>query len=118
MEKKIFSTILGNQIEWHTDPEDKPPFGIRKNIIVAYSYCKGCGNDSIADRLYFSFGDMYLQVDNITYCIAWAYIDNTVPDETLRQIIEKRKQYEIDHADEIKAKRIAELEAELTELKK
>lgn len=118
MEEKIFSTILGNQIEWHTDPEDKPPFGIREDIIVAYAYCKGVGNDSIADRLYFSSSDMYLKTDNRTYFIAWAYIDNSVPAETLRKIIEKRKQYEIDHADEIKAKRIAELEAELAELKK
>lgn len=118
MEGKNFTTILGNQIEWHTDQEDMPPYGIRDSIIVAYAYKRGKGNDSIADRLYFDTQSMYLRNDRSTYCVAWAYIDNSVPAETLRQIIEKRKLYEIDHADEIKAKRIAELEAELAELKK
>ena len=118
MEEKNFTTILGNQIEWHTDPEDMPPCGIRDSIIVAYAYKRGNGNDSIADRLYFDTQSIYLRSDRSTYFVAWAYIDNSVPNEIMRQIIEKRKQYEIDHADEIKANRIAELEAELAELKK
>lgn len=118
MEGKNFTTILGNQIEWHTDPEDMPPYGIRDSIIVAYAYKRGNGNDSIADRIYIEAQSIYLKDDYKTYCVAWAYIDNSVPAETLKQIIEKRKQYEIDHADEIKAKRIEELEAELAKLKK
>lgn len=117
MEGKNFSTLLGNQIEWHTDPEDMPFFDKRHSIIVAYAYRKGVGYDSIADRVYFG-SDIYLKSDESTYLIAWSYIDKSVPDEIMRQIIEKRKQYEKDHDDEIKAKRIAELEAELAELKK
>lgn len=118
MEGKNFSTVLGNQIEWHIDPDDMPPCGTRDSIIVAYAYNPRPGFASIADRVYFSSDDMYLKSDDRTYLIAWAYIDKSLPDNILRQIIEKRKQYEKDHADEIKAKRIAELEAELARLKK
>lgn len=118
MEEKKFSTILGNQLEWHTDPKDIPPYDKRNSIVVAFAYCKGNGNDSIADRLYFSAEDMYLKTDSRTYFIAWAYIDNKVPADHMRQIIKDREQYEKDHADEIKAVRIARLEAELAELKK
>ena len=118
MEGKKFSTFLGNQIEWHTDPEIKPSMAIRRSIIVAYAYYPRPCFTSIANQVYFSADDMYLKSDDKTYFIAWAYIDKSLPDEIMRQIIEKRKQYEKDHADEIKAKRIAELEAELARLKK
>lgn len=118
MEGKNFSTLLGNQIEWHTDPNDMPPYNMRISIVVAFSYKKGVGLDNIADNLYFSSEDMYLGEHEKTYCVAWAYIDRSVPEEIQRQIIEKRNRYEKDHADEIKAKRIAELEAELARLKK
>lgn len=118
MEGKNFSTVLGNQIEWHTDPEVMPSLGIRHSIIVAYAYNPRPGFTSIANQVYFSSNDMYLKSDDRTYFIAWAYIDRSVLEEIHGRIIEKRKQYEKDHADEIKAKRIAELEAELARLKK
>lgn len=117
MEGKKFSTLLGNQIEWHTDPDDMPPYNMRRSIIVAFSYRKGVGLDNIADNLYFSTDDVYLGERVRTYCVAWAYIDRSLPEEIQRQIIEERKKYERDHADEIRAKRIAELEAELSRLK-
>ena len=117
MEGKKFSTLLGNQIEWHTDPQVMPSLAIRDSIIIAYAYRRGGEFDNIADRIFLSANECYLRNDNSTYIVAWAYIDKSAPDDVLKKIIEERKQYERDHADEIRAKRIAELEAELSRLK-
>lgn len=115
--KKVFETLFGGHIEWHTDPKDLPPYNRRDNIIVAYAYHNRNGNESIADRVCFSTGDLYLKSDNRTYLIAWSYFNNTTTDEILRKIIAKRDQYEKDHAEEIKLLRIASLEEELKQLK-
>lgn len=110
-----FKTILGGNLEWHTDPQDKPKYD--KDIVVAYTYKKGAMHDPLVDKLF--FGDsIYLKDDKRTTFIAWAYIPTSVPAEILAKKIKDREAYEAEHADEIKAKRIAELEAELADLKK
>lgn len=109
-----YPTIAGKDLIWHTDPNDKPYCSFKNNIIVAYAYKSG----DIADRVYFDAGDMYLGDKDDTYQIAWAEFDRSTADMILQNILEKRKEYEREHAAEIKAKRIAKLEAELAELKK
>lgn len=116
--EKTYPTIKGKDLEWHTDPNDLPPYSIREHIIVAYAYRKTPSTESYADRVCFDTGDLYIGDKEHTYQIAWAVFDTDIPKDVLNKIISDRKKYQEDHADEIKAKRIAELEAELAELKK
>lgn len=110
-----FKTFFGGNLEWHNDPQDKPEHG--KHILVAYTYKKGCAYDVLIDKLF--FGDSsYLRNTDSTMPVAWSYVDRAVPQSLLMKMIKDRDAYEAEHADEIKAKRIAELEAELADLKK
>lgn len=110
-----FKKFYGGNLEWHNDPQDKPDHG--RQIIVAYTYKKGCAYEGIVDKLF--FGDTsYLRDTEITVPVAWSYVDRAVPQSLLTKMIKDREAYEAEHADEIKAKRIAELEAELANLKK
>lgn len=116
--EKTYPTIKGRDLEWHTDPNDLPPYSIHEHIIVAYAYRKTPSTESYADRVCFDVGDLYIGDKEHTYQIAWAVFDTDIPKDVLNKIIADRKKYQEDHADEIKAKRIAELEALLAELKK
>lgn len=110
-----FKTFFGGNLEWHNDPQDKPDRS--RQVLVAYTYKRGCAYECIVDKLFFG-DESYLRDTVNTVPVAWSYVDRAVPQSLLTQMIKDREAYEAEHADEIKAKRIAELEAELAELKK
>lgn len=109
------NVIFGGHLEWHT-PEERPDYS--REILVAFTYVKGCNYDNLVDGLYFSVSMVYLKkTGGDTYPIAWAYINTDVPSMMLDKILKERAAVDEKFKEEYKAKRIAELEAEIEKVK-